>query len=149
MLPGETALELPGAAGHPGYPLALAVTAMFASNRGDVTGAEELCRRAADANARRDTPDWRVEETICVARSNIAITTGAPADAARPNIRLPHLLARERSAGRPWGTTRPAERDLIRAFPPHPEWLIPVLSAPQYSSKLTSPTAENRSRKRP
>jgi len=83
MLPGETALELPGAAGHPGYPLALAVSAMFASNRGDVTGAEELCRRAAEANAGLDTPDWRVEETICVTRSNIAITTGALADAAR------------------------------------------------------------------
>ena len=56
---------------------------MFASNRADVTGAEELCRRAADANARRDTPDWRVEATVCAARSNIAITTGAFADAAR------------------------------------------------------------------
>jgi predicted ATPase/class 3 adenylate cyclase len=83
VLPGETALELPGAAGHPGYPLALAVSAMFASNRGDVTGAEELCRRAAEANAGRDTPDWRVEETICVTRSTIAVTTGALADAAR------------------------------------------------------------------
>jgi hypothetical protein len=56
---------------------------MFASNRGDVTGAQELCRRAAEANAGLDTPDWRVEETICVTRSNIAITTGALADAAR------------------------------------------------------------------
>src|SRR5215475_8040818 len=62
------ALQLPGAAGHPGYPLALAVSAMFASNRGDVTGAEVLCRRAAEANARLDTPDWRVEETVCIAR---------------------------------------------------------------------------------
>jgi predicted ATPase/class 3 adenylate cyclase len=83
VLPGETALELPGAAGHPGYPLALAVSAMFASNRGDVTSAEELCRRAAEANARRDTPDWRVEETVCVTRSTIAVTTGALADAGR------------------------------------------------------------------
>jgi hypothetical protein len=83
MLPGETALELRGAAGHPAYPLALAVSAMFASNRGNVTDAEALCRRAADANARRDTPDWRVEETICVTRSNIAATRGAFADAAR------------------------------------------------------------------
>ena len=69
VLPGEAALELPGAAEHPGYPLALAVSALSASNRADVTGAEELCRRAADANARRATPDWRVEETICAARS--------------------------------------------------------------------------------
>jgi hypothetical protein len=33
LLAGEAALELPGAAGHPGYPLALAVSAVFASNR--------------------------------------------------------------------------------------------------------------------
>jgi len=83
LLPGEAALELPGAAEHPGYPLALAVSALFASARADVTGAEELCRRAADANARRDTPDWRAEETICAARQNIATARGAFAEAAR------------------------------------------------------------------
>jgi len=48
-----------------------------------VTVTEELCRRAAEASERRDPPDWRVEETICAARSNIAVTTGAFADAAR------------------------------------------------------------------
>jgi predicted ATPase/class 3 adenylate cyclase len=83
LLDGEAALELPGATTHPGYPLALAVSAVFASNRADVSGAEELCRRAAEANARRDTPDWRVEATICAARSNIGVTTGAFVDAAR------------------------------------------------------------------
>jgi hypothetical protein len=83
LLPGAASLELPGATEHPGYPLALAVSAVLASFRADVTGAEELCRRAADANARPDTPDWRVEETLCAARQNIAITTGAFADAAR------------------------------------------------------------------
>ncbi len=83
VLAGEAALILPGAAGHPGYLLSLAVSAVFASMRGDVIGAEELCRRAADANARRDPPDWRVEETICSARTNIATTRGAFADAAR------------------------------------------------------------------
>ena len=82
-LGGEAALELPGAADHPGYPLALAVAAMFASRRADVTGAEELARRAAEANARQATPDWRVEEAICAARSSIAVTTGAFADAGR------------------------------------------------------------------
>jgi predicted ATPase/class 3 adenylate cyclase len=81
-LAGEAALGLPGAATHPGYPLALAVSAVFASNRADVAGAESLCRRAADANARRDTPDWRVEATVCAARSNIANTRGALAEAA-------------------------------------------------------------------
>ena len=83
VLTGEAALGLPGAADHPGYPLALAVSALFASNRADVTGAEELCRRAADANASQATPDWRVEETICAARSSIAVTTGEFADAVR------------------------------------------------------------------
>jgi predicted ATPase/class 3 adenylate cyclase len=83
LLAGEAALELPGAADHPGYPLALAVSAVFASNRADVTGAEELCRRAAKANARQATQDWRVEEAVCAARSNIATIRGAFADAAR------------------------------------------------------------------
>jgi predicted ATPase/class 3 adenylate cyclase len=83
VLPGEAALDLPGAAEHPGYPLALAVSALSAANRADVAGAEELCRRAAEANARQATPDWRVEETVCAARSGIAVTSGAFADAAR------------------------------------------------------------------
>jgi len=83
LLDGEAALGLPGAAGHPGYPLALAVSAVFASGRADVVGAEELSRRAAEANARRDVPDWRVEETICAVRRNIAMITGAFGDAAR------------------------------------------------------------------
>jgi predicted ATPase/class 3 adenylate cyclase len=83
LLVGEAALELPGAAGQPGYPLALAVSAVFAAYRGDLTGAEELCRRAAEANARQDVPDWRAEETLCAARSNIANATGAFADGAR------------------------------------------------------------------
>jgi predicted ATPase/class 3 adenylate cyclase len=83
LLPAEAALELPGAAGHPGYPLALAVSAVFASNRADVPGAEDLCRRAAEASARSDTPDWRVEVTICTARVGIATIRGASAEAAR------------------------------------------------------------------
>lgn len=83
LLPGEASLTLPGATEHPGYPLALAVSAVFASARSDGRGAEELCRRAIQANARHHSPDWRVEETVWSARSNIAISTGAFADAAR------------------------------------------------------------------
>jgi len=83
LLAGEKAVELPGAAGHPGYPLALAVSAMFASYRADVAAAVELCGRAADANSRQASPDWRVEEAVCVARQNIANAAGAFADAAR------------------------------------------------------------------
>ncbi len=91
LLDGEAALELPGAAEHPGYPLALAVSARFASRRADVTGAEELCRRAAEANEGRDPHDWRVEEVICDARSNIAATVGAFADAVRLDERAAGL----------------------------------------------------------
>jgi predicted ATPase len=83
LLDGESALELPGATEHPGYPLALAVSAVFASGRSAGRGVEELCRRAAEANARQPSPDWRVEEVICCARSNIAVTVGAFADTAR------------------------------------------------------------------
>jgi predicted ATPase len=83
LLDGEAALVLPGAAGHPGYPLALAVSAVFASYRGDVASAGELWRRAGEATARQATPDWRVEETVYGARASVALTTGAFADAAR------------------------------------------------------------------
>jgi hypothetical protein len=83
LLPGEAALGLPGADEHSGYPLALAVSAAFASYRADVAGAKDLCRRAAEANAGPGSADWRVEEAICAARGNIANTTGAFADAAR------------------------------------------------------------------
>jgi hypothetical protein len=82
LLAGSAAVELPGASEHPGYPLALAISAVFASMRSDGIGAEELWRRAADASARQASPDWRVEEAICAARSNIAITSGAFAAAA-------------------------------------------------------------------
>jgi hypothetical protein len=99
LLVGEAALDLPGATDYPGYPLALAVSALSSSMRGDVAGAEELCRRAADANARRDTPDWRVEETIHATRQNSAATTGAFVDAAcwRPRSRLSSAIGRPRS----------------------------------------------------
>src|SRR5207247_837384 len=44
---------------------------------------ERLCGQRSRLTPRRDTPDWRVEATVCGARSNIATTTGAFADAAR------------------------------------------------------------------
>jgi len=56
-----------------------------------VTITEELCHRAAEANERRDPPDWRVEEVICAARSNIAFAVGAFADVARLNERAAGL----------------------------------------------------------
>jgi predicted ATPase len=87
LLHGEAALELPGAAAHSGYPLALAVSAMFTAHRRDLTVTEELCRAAVEANKRRDPHDWRVEEVICDARAIIAVTVGAFADAVRLNER--------------------------------------------------------------
>lgn len=48
LLPGSAALEPPGAEEHRGCPLALAVSALFAPIRADVTGAEKLWRRAAE-----------------------------------------------------------------------------------------------------
>jgi hypothetical protein len=83
VLDGELALQLPSAASHPGYPLALAVSAMFAARRADVSVTEDLCRRAAEANDSRDHHDWRVEELICDARLNVAVMVGAFAEAVR------------------------------------------------------------------
>jgi predicted ATPase len=91
VLDGEPALQLPGAATHPGYPLALAVSAMFAARRADVTVTEDLCRRAAEANERRAPHDWRVEEVICDARSNVAVMVGAFAEAVRLSERAAGL----------------------------------------------------------
>ena len=47
------------------------------------------------------------------------------------------------------GITRPAERDLIRAFPPYPEWIIPVLSAPSTAANYRASRPKNRKRKKP
>jgi predicted ATPase/class 3 adenylate cyclase len=82
LLDGSAALGLPGTIQHPNYPLAVAVSAVFASARADVLGAVELCRRAAEANARQPTPDWRADEMICAARQNVAIISGKFEDAA-------------------------------------------------------------------
>jgi hypothetical protein len=112
VLPGEAALALPGAAEHPGYPLAVAVSALFASRRAGGASAEELCRRAAEANARQAAPDWRVEATVCAARSNIAFTVGAFADAA-------HLAEQAADIARAGGDLADASLDLILAAGGH------------------------------
>jgi predicted ATPase len=105
LLDGEAALELPGAAAHPGYPLALAVSARFASTRGDLTVTEELCRAAAEANERRDPRDWRVEEVICEVRSIIADSAGAFVDSA-------HLIERAATIARTGGDLADASLQL-------------------------------------
>ena len=87
LLPGEASLTLPGATEHPGYPLALAVSAVFASARSDGRGAEELCRRAIQANARHHSPDWRVEETVCVSplKHSVLVPARSPTPPASPS----------------------------------------------------------------
>jgi len=112
VLPGEAALALPGAAEHPGYPLAVAVSALFASRRAGGASAEELCRRAVEANARQAAPDWRVEAAVCAARSNIAFTVGAFADAA-------HLAGQAAGIARAGGDLADASLDLILAAGGH------------------------------
>ena len=77
-----------------------------------MTGARELCRRAAEASARQDTPDWRVEETICAARQNIAITTGSFADAA-------HLAEQAAGRARAGGDLADASLELTIAVAGH------------------------------
>ena len=84
LLPGEAALELPGGNRAPRLP------ARSRGQRRVRVGSrrcEAVPRSFAAARPKPtravDSPDWRVEETICAARSNIAITTGAFADAAR------------------------------------------------------------------
>jgi predicted ATPase len=112
LLDGEAALELPGATEHPGYPLALAVSAVFASGRSVGRGVEDLCRRAAEANARQASPDWRVEEVICGARSNIAFTVGAFADTA-------HLAEQAAAIARTGGDLADASLQLTSAAASH------------------------------
>ena len=130
LLDGDAALGLPGAAEHPGYPLALVVSAAFAVIRADVTGAEELCRRAAEANARRDAPDWRVEERICAVRANIAVTTGRFADAAR-------LAGQAASLARDGGDLADASIDLTIAAIGHLLAGDAPAAAPQAREALT------------
>ena len=84
---------------------------------------------ATRAYAERRTAEGKSKAEIIrclkryVAREVYRHLRGPPANAqapgtAWPAIRLPLLLACDRSAGRPRGTTRPAGRDLIRACPP-------------------------------
>jgi predicted ATPase/class 3 adenylate cyclase len=81
-LPGEAALTLSGATEHPEYPLALAITAIDAASRGDVDAAEERGSRALDADKRlHPQADSYVENLVCQARADVAMTRGAFADA--------------------------------------------------------------------
>jgi predicted ATPase/DNA-binding SARP family transcriptional activator/class 3 adenylate cyclase len=82
-LPGEAALTLSGAAEHPNYPLALAITAADAASRGDQDTAEQRCTLALQTDQRLHArPDWNVEQLVCQARADSALIRGAFTDAA-------------------------------------------------------------------
>jgi predicted ATPase/class 3 adenylate cyclase/DNA-binding SARP family transcriptional activator len=82
-LPGEAALTLSGAAEHPNYPLALAITAVDAASRGDQDTAEQRCTLALQTDQRLHTrPDWNVENLVWQARADSALIRGAFTDAA-------------------------------------------------------------------
>jgi predicted ATPase/class 3 adenylate cyclase/DNA-binding winged helix-turn-helix (wHTH) protein len=85
-LPGEAALTLSGATEHPQYPLALAITAIDAASRGDLDLAEERGSRALHADkCLHAQADSDVENLVCQARADIAMTSGAFADAVAYN----------------------------------------------------------------
>jgi predicted ATPase/class 3 adenylate cyclase len=85
-LPGEAALTLSGATEHPGYPLVLAITAIDAASRGDLDAAEERGSRALDADKRlHPEADSDVENLVCQARADVAMSRGAFADAVAYN----------------------------------------------------------------
>jgi predicted ATPase len=80
-LPGEAALTLSGAAEHPDYPLALAITAIDVAARGDLDIAEQRCSRALEAQQRiHARADSDVENLVCQARADSALMRGAFAD---------------------------------------------------------------------
>jgi predicted ATPase/DNA-binding SARP family transcriptional activator len=85
-LPGEAALTLSDAIEHSEYPLALAITAIDAASRGDADAAEERGSRALDADKRlHPQADPDVENLVCQARADVAMTRGAFADAVAYN----------------------------------------------------------------
>jgi hypothetical protein len=85
-LPGEAALTLSGATEHHDYPLALAITAIDAASRGDLDAAEERGSRALDAYKRlHPQTDSDVENLVCQARADVAMSRGAFVDAVAYN----------------------------------------------------------------
>ena len=82
LLPGAAALELPVATERPGYPLALTVSAVLASFRADVTGAEEPAA-GQPTQTHRKIPRTSGSRRPSAPPADIATTTGAFADAAR------------------------------------------------------------------
>jgi hypothetical protein len=85
-LPGEAALTLSGASEHSEYPLVLAITAIDAASRGDLDVAVERSSRALDADKRLHAQaDSDVENLVCQARADVAMTRGAFADAVAYN----------------------------------------------------------------
>ena len=87
LLDGEAALELPGAAAHPGYPLALAVSARFASDRGGCDrhrGTVPRRRRGQRAPSQSQTGGSR-KSSATPAQTSRLLPARSPTPPASPN----------------------------------------------------------------
>jgi predicted ATPase/class 3 adenylate cyclase len=82
-VPASRVLDLAGAAQEPGYPRVLILAAFAALNSGDHDIADELCRRALEAERRLLTrlPGPRVEMEACALQAMASLSAGAYADA--------------------------------------------------------------------
>jgi predicted ATPase/class 3 adenylate cyclase len=82
-LPVDAVLRLNGVSDHPLYPYALAVSAGFAAQRGEVGGVEATCEEAVAAAKRLGSdPEHRADEMVAIARSAAALAVGRWAEAA-------------------------------------------------------------------
>jgi hypothetical protein len=78
VLPVDAVLGLPGAADHPLYPIALAVAAANAANRGDLARSAAACEEAVAAIRRLGRGrDPRLDFRVSTARAAAAIAMGA------------------------------------------------------------------------
>jgi predicted ATPase/class 3 adenylate cyclase len=82
-LPVDAVLRLKKASDHPLYSYLLAVSAVFAAQRGEVGNVEATCEEAvAAAKCLGSDPECRVAETVARARGGAALAVGRWAEAA-------------------------------------------------------------------
>jgi tetratricopeptide (TPR) repeat protein len=83
-VPASRVLDLPGALDQPGYARALMLAAFYAVWSCDYDLANQLCGRALEVDQRQPNqlPGPRIETDICAVRAQIAISSGAYAEAA-------------------------------------------------------------------
>ena len=92
-LPASRVLGLAGAAEEPGYPRVLMVAAHQAFHHGDYEGADELCRRALEAERRLQSalPGQRIETSVCALQALGSLSSGDYAEAVSIYIRAAEL----------------------------------------------------------